>query len=76
MKHEWRKKEKAIYLPKNKPKVITIPEYQFITLSGKGNPNNDFFSEYIGVLYSVAYAIKTLKSMLMVTSIKMIWYST
>ncbi len=58
MKHEWKKKEKAVYLPKNKPKVITIPEYQFIILSGKGNPNNDFFSEYIGVLYSVAYAIK------------------
>ncbi len=58
MKHEWRKKEKAVYLPKNKPELITIPEFQFITLSGKGNPNDDFFSEYIGVLYSVAYAIK------------------
>ncbi len=58
MKHEWKKKEKAVYLPKNKPELIAIPEYQFITLSGKGNPNNDFFSEYIGVLYSVAYAIK------------------
>ncbi len=58
MKHEWRKKEKAIYLPKNKPEIVEVPAYQFITISGKGNPNNDFFSEYIGVLYSVAYAIK------------------
>ncbi len=58
MKHEWRKKEKAIYLPKNKPELIEIPEYKFITLSGEGNPNDDFFSEYIVVLYSVAYAIK------------------
>ncbi len=58
MKHEWRKKEKAIYLPKAKPELVTIPKYQFITLSGKGNPNAPFFSEYIGVLYSVAYAIK------------------
>ncbi len=58
MKHEWRKKEKAIYLPKSEPELINIPDYQFITLSGKGNPNDDFFSEYIGVLYSVAYAIK------------------
>ncbi len=58
MKHEWRKKEKTIYLPKNKPELIDIPSCQFITLSGKGNPNDDFFSEYIGVLYSVAYAIK------------------
>ena len=25
---------------------------------GKGNPNDDFFSEYIGVLYSLSYAIR------------------
>ncbi len=34
MKHEWRKKEKEFYLPKNKPVLVEIPEYQFITLSG------------------------------------------
>ncbi len=58
MKHEWRKQEKAIYLPKNKPELVDIPTYKFIVLSGKGNPNDKFFSECIGVLYSVAYAIK------------------
>lgn len=62
MKYEWRKKEKSIYLPKNKPELIDVPEYQFIVLSGEGNPNSEFFSECIGALYSVAYAIKmTLK---------------
>ena len=58
MKHEWRKKEKNIYQPKTKPELINIPEHQFIILSGAGNPNSDFFSECIGVLYSLAYAIK------------------
>ncbi len=58
MKHEWRKKEKSIYLPKNKLELIDIPEYQFITLAGKGNPNQPLFSEHIEALYSVAYAIK------------------
>lgn len=58
MKHEWRKKEKTIYFPKNKPELINIPEYQFITLKGEGNPNSSFFSECIGVLYSISYAIK------------------
>ncbi len=58
MKHEWRKKEKAMYLPKTKPVLVNVPAYQFITLSGQGNPNTPFFAEYIGVLYSVAYAIK------------------
>lgn len=58
MKHEWRKKEKTIYLPKEKPELIDVPEYRFVTLSGEGNPNSDFFAECIGVLYSVSYAIK------------------
>lgn len=62
MKHEWRKKEKELYLPKTKPEVIDIPEFNFLTISGEGNPNSEFFSEYIGALYAVSYPIKmTLK---------------
>lgn len=61
-KHEWRKKEKSIYLPKTKPELITIPEFQFLTIHGEGNPNSDYFTEHIKALYSVSYAIKmTLK---------------
>jgi len=64
MKHEWRKKEKAVYLPKTKPELIDLPEFRFASLSGEGNPNSDFFSDYIVALYSVSYAIKmTLKKM-------------
>jgi len=58
MKHEWRKTEKEIYLPKNKPVRIQVPEFSFFSIKGKGNPNNEFFAEYIGVLYSLSYAIK------------------
>ena len=58
MKHEWRKKEKQVYIPKAKPEVIEIPEYSFLTISGKGNPNNPEFSEYIGALYPICYGIK------------------
>ena len=57
-KHEWRKKEKAIYLPKNKPELVDVPTFKFIVIRGEGNPNSDFFSECIGVLYSLAYVIK------------------
>jgi hypothetical protein len=57
-KHEWRKKEKALYLPKNKPEVIDIPEFKFITIEGEGNPNDSVFTDYIGALYSLAYTIK------------------
>lgn len=58
MKHEWRKKEKGVYLPKNTPEIIEIPEYKFLTIEGEGNPNSEFFSEHIGVLYAVSYGIK------------------
>ncbi|WP_106793449.1 GyrI-like domain-containing protein [Aquimarina sp. Aq78] len=58
MKHEWRKKEKGVYMPKNTPEIIEIPEYKFLTIEGEGNPNSEFFSEYIGVLYAVSYGIK------------------
>ena len=58
MKHEWRKQEKEIYLPKNAPVKIRIPEFGFFSIRGKGNPNDDTFPEYIGVLYALSYAVK------------------
>jgi len=58
MKQEWRKKEKTIYLPKSKPELITVPEFQFVTISGEGNPNSESFQKYIMALYTISYAIK------------------
>ncbi len=58
VKHEWRKKEKAIYLPNNKPEIIDIPEFKFITIKGEGSPAESIFTENIGALYSLAYTIK------------------
>jgi hypothetical protein len=58
MKHDWKKNDKQFYLPKNKPETIVVPKFNFYTIEGKGNPNDDFFAEYIGVLYSLSYAIK------------------
>jgi len=60
MKYEWRKNDKELYIPKNKPAVITVGEYPYFTLSGSGNPNSDLFAESIGVLYSLSYAVKML----------------
>ncbi len=58
MKHDWKKNDKQFYLPKNKPEIVTVPKFNFFTIEGKGNPNDDFFADYIGVLYSLSYAIK------------------
>lgn len=60
MKYEWKKQEKGLYLPKNKPEIVAVPKFKFFLLDGKGNPNDEEFSEAIGVLYSLAYAVKML----------------
>ena len=58
MKHEWKKAEKEFYLPKQKPELIKIPPFRFFSIKGQGNPNEKLFAENIGVLYSLAYAVK------------------
>lgn len=60
MKYEWKKHAKELYLPKNTPELVTVPNLKFFMIEGKGNPNSEEFSEAIGVLYSLAYAIKML----------------
>lgn len=58
MKHEWKKAEKELYLPKQKPELIKIPPFKFFSIKGQGDPNEKPFAENIGVLYSLAYAVK------------------
>ena len=58
MKYEWKKKEKYIYLPKAKPVVISVPAFKYFMINGKGNPNDTEFSECVGALYSLSYAIR------------------
>ena len=57
-KYEWRKQEKALYIPKAKPAVIDIPAFNFITIDGEGSPAEAAFSDCVGALYAVAYTIK------------------
>jgi hypothetical protein len=58
MKQEWKKNDKQFYLPKDKPETVVMPKFKFYSIEGRGNPNDKFFAEYIGVLYSLSYAIK------------------
>ncbi len=58
MKYEWKKQEKEIYGVKTKPCVINIPAWNYIILSGSGNPNDEIFSDKVAALFSVAYKIK------------------
>ena len=58
MKIDWKKTDKAYYLPKNKPELLELPSFNFFTLRGVGNPNDAFFGEYIRALYALSYAVK------------------
>jgi hypothetical protein len=58
VKYEWKKQDKGLYLPKNRPEIVIVPSMRFFMLDGRGNPNNEDFAEAVGVLYSLAYAIK------------------
>jgi len=60
LKYEWKKAAKEFYLPKNRPEVVTVPEFKFLMLDGKGNPNEAGFAEAIGVLYLLSYSLKML----------------
>lgn len=58
LKHEWRKQEKGIYLPKNKPELLEVPSFNFISITGEGSPDEPIFSDKVGALYALAYTIK------------------
>lgn len=58
MKLEWRKHEKEIYNIKKVPTLLDIDTQNFIMIDGKGNPNDEEFSEKVSALFSLAYAIK------------------
>jgi len=52
------KPEKEFYQPGKMPALIRVPEFFFFSIEGKGNPNDEFFGDYIQVLYSLSYAVK------------------
>lgn len=58
MKHEWKKQEKGLYGAKQIPAMITVPMQSYIMISGKGDPNDEDFSNKVAALYALAYAIK------------------
>jgi hypothetical protein len=60
MKYEWKKSEKRLYLPNEIPELVTVTNQKFLTISGKGNPNNPDFSKRVEVLFSLSWAIKML----------------
>ncbi|MDD4767555.1 MAG: GyrI-like domain-containing protein [Desulfotomaculaceae bacterium] len=56
---DYKKTEKDLYLPKNMPSVIDVPQMTFITVDGKGDPNTSAeYTAAVELLYGLSYAIK------------------
>ena len=60
MAFDFKKEYKEFYMPKSKPEIVTVPVMNYITVRGKGNPNEEggAYKQAISVLYAVAYTIK------------------
>jgi hypothetical protein len=57
-KHQWRKDEKNLYLPKKTPQIIDIGPLHYFSIKGEGNPNGLLFSQMTEALYAISYALK------------------
>lgn len=60
MAFDFKKEYKEFYLPKNKPEIVTVPEANYIAVTGQGNPNveDGEYKKAIGILYAIAYTLK------------------
>ncbi len=63
MAFDFKKAQKNLYLPKRSPEIVNVPPMTYVTVRGKGNPNEEAgaYKESIGILYAVAYTIKMSK---------------
>lgn len=57
-KYEWRKREKQLYIPRQKPEIVEVPAFNFLTIGGAGSPDDKAFTDKIATLYPLAYGIK------------------
>ncbi len=60
-KLDYKKEYQDLYLPKNKPMLITVPPINFIMVDGKGDPNGEEYQNAVAALYALSYTIKMSK---------------
>jgi len=59
---DYKKTEKALYLPKTTPSIIDVPAMTFIMVDGVGNPNtSEAYKTAVEILYGLSYSIKMSK---------------
>lgn len=60
---DYKREYKEFYMPPKTPNIIMVPPMNFISVRGKGDPNQEggAYKSAIGLLYSVAFTIKMSK---------------
>ncbi|MBE6939259.1 MAG: transcriptional regulator [Ruminococcaceae bacterium] len=60
MTFDFKKEYKELYMPKNRPEIVTVPKANYIAVRGTGDPNEEggAYQQAIGILYAVAYTLK------------------
>ena len=60
MAFDFKKEYKEFYMPKNKPKIVTVPKANYIAVRGIGDPNEEdgAYKKAISILYAIAYTLK------------------
>lgn len=60
MAFDFKKEYKEYYMPKGRPEIVDVPEFRFIAVRGKGDPNKEGgeYKKAIEILYAVAYTLR------------------
>ncbi len=60
MAFDYKKEYRDLYMPKTVPDVVDVPEINYISVCGSGNPNepDGEYQKAVGMLYAVAYTLK------------------
>ena len=60
MPFDFKKEYPELYRPKTRPSIIEVPTMRFLTVEGKGDPNEEdgSYKHEIELLYGVAYTFK------------------
>jgi hypothetical protein len=63
MAFDFKKEYKELYIPKDKPGIVTVPPMNYIAVRGQGDPNQEGgeYKRSIELLYGIAYTIKMSK---------------
>ena len=60
MPFDYKKEYKELYLPKNLPQIVEVPQMNYAAIRGKGDPNSEEsgYKAAIEVLYAISYTLK------------------